>query len=406
MPRRNAKGSGSIRQRPSGIWEGRYSNGYHPITGKQNQKSIYGKTKAEVSKKLRLITSQIDKGTYSEPCHTLLSEWLETWMQEYCNGIKHSSVVSYQSLIRLYINPNIGHIQLSKLTPITVQKMYNTIYKGNDEEGIDGKSAKTIKNIHGVLHKALDQAVKLNYIPDNCTDKCDLPKLKKPEITPLENDEIIKLLSTIDNAEEFYIIHFALFTGIRIAEQLALTWEDIDFENDTIIISKQLAKPRKKDDPYIVSSTKNDKKRHIQPSRTVMDMLFIMREKQQDYGIFSPYEDFGNLVFCKVDGSNHSHGSLYKILQRNLKKAGLRTRRYHDLRHTYAVNALLAGDDPKTVSENLGHATVAFTLDTYDHVTKDRRNISAKKMDKFIADSGLSPQMFTHKGYLKGYLEQ
>lgn len=381
MAKRTPKGSGSIRLRSDGRWEARYTLGFDKLSGKQIQKSIYGKTKAEVSKKLRKILSDVDSGKYSEPSKMPLSEWLEEWINTYCNSIKESTKQTYRSTIKNHISNKIGRIKLCDLDATTVQKLYNGIIKS-------GTSNKTLKNIHGILHKALEQAIKIDYIDSNVADKVNLPKVNKPEIRPLESEEIIKLFNSIDNINDLHLIRFAIFTGMRMGEILALTWDDVDFNNSFIRVSKQLSMPRKLGDKYKVTTTKNSKTRYIKPSSAVFDILYLLKEEQLSLNIYAPYGEYGNLVFCKADGSNYTRQNIFFMFKKYLKMANIEGIRFHDLRHTYAVNALRAGDDPKTVSENLGHATVSFTLDVYAALTKNMQTESAKRMDKFLEKSG------------------
>ena len=120
---RSAKGSGTIRKRSDGRWEARYSLGFDPKTGKQVQKSIYGKTQKEVRQKLTAITTEIDNGTYTEPSKTKVSEWLETWLRDYIGNVKPATVKSYQDHVKLNIIPYIGTVQLAKLTTPMIQTM-------------------------------------------------------------------------------------------------------------------------------------------------------------------------------------------------------------------------------------------------------------------------------------------
>ena len=158
MSKKSANGNGSIRKKSKGRWEG-----FDPKTGKQIQKSIYGKTQQDVREKLTAITGEIDNGTYIEPSSQKVSEWLSEWLRDYIGNVKPSTVKSYQDHVRLNINPYIGDVELSKLTPAMIQRMYNNLME--DKE----LSPKTVKNIHGVLHRALDQAQMLGYIRINPT---------------------------------------------------------------------------------------------------------------------------------------------------------------------------------------------------------------------------------------------
>ena len=171
---KGAKGGGTIRQRPDGRWEARYTLGIDPGTGKQIQKSVYGKTQKEVRQKLTAITAEIDSGTYQEPCKMTVNEWLDIWLRDYQIGVKDSTAYLYERQAKLYLRPVLGSIPLETLKAHTIQRLYNSLSQEHD--GQLALSAKAIKNIHGVLHKALQQAVLLNYIRYNPTTACVLPK--------------------------------------------------------------------------------------------------------------------------------------------------------------------------------------------------------------------------------------
>ena len=156
---KNAKGGGTIRKRSDGRWEARYTLGIDPKTGKQIQKSVYGKTQKEVRQKLTAITAEIDDGTYQEPCRMTLNEWLDIWLRDYLTGVKPSTSYLYQRQAKLYIRPALGSVRLDRLEPHTIQRFYNSLHEERD--GKPPLSAKSIKNIHGILHKALQQAVLL-----------------------------------------------------------------------------------------------------------------------------------------------------------------------------------------------------------------------------------------------------
>ena len=153
-------------------------------TEKQIQKSVYGKTQKEVRQKLTAITAEIDNGTYQEPCKMTVNDWLDIWLKDYQIGVKDSTAYLYERQAKLYLRPALGNIPLETLKAHTVQRLYNSLSQEHD--GQLALSAKTIKNIHGVLHKALQQAVAVGYLRFNPADACKLPRVEHKEIKPLE----------------------------------------------------------------------------------------------------------------------------------------------------------------------------------------------------------------------------
>lgn len=391
--KKGANGAGSIRKitttrngKEYTYWQGRYTEGYDACTGKQIQRSITGKTQKEVAQKLRQITAEIDAKTYVAPCKLSVAEWMAVWAQDYLVGIKASTAYLYKRTIELYIEPHLGHIRLDTLNAHTVQHFYNELAKPSKPDAAP-LSAKSIKNIHGVLHKALQQAVLLNYIRYNPTTACVLPKIVKKEIHPLTDQQTAQLLNLLKGSKYEIPLTVDLFTGLREGELLGLIWDCVDFEKGTILVNKQLRRSQRKGGTYYFSPPKNNKSRTITPAPYVMKLLQAQKVQQARQRLMAgpAWEDSG-LVFTNEFGRYISYRAIFDSFKRIVKRIGLSDARIHDLRHTYAVNCIRAGDDIKTVQSNLGHATAAFTLDVYGHFTDDMRSVSAQRMEGFIAN--------------------
>lgn len=372
---RNAHGSGTIRQRPDGRWEARYVAGHDPGTGKPDRKSIYGSTQNEVRKQLSAITVAIDNGEYKEPSKLTTEDWLKIWITNYILNLKPLTLKSYNTQINNHIIPALGKDKLCKLAPHHIQKFYNSL---NDEY-----SAKTIKNIHGVLHKGLKQAVDLGYIKTNPTEACKLPKVVKTQITPMDKDIIPTFLEAIKGHQFEKIYTMDLFTGLRQSEAIGLTWDCVDFDAGTIFVYRQYQKLK---GGCQWATLKNGKTRLIKPANFVMDLLKAEKIKQAENRLRagSAWENAENFIFTNPLGTHIKHETLSKNYKKIVVMLGLPDLRFHDMRHTFAVISLQAGDDIKTVQENLGHHSAAFTMDTYAHVTDAMRKASSERMDFFI----------------------
>lgn len=379
MPRkkdtRNAQGSGSIRQRPDGRWEARYTVGRDPGTGKQIRKSVYGKTQAEVRKKLNAVTVAIDNGTYIEPSKLKVADWLGIWIDEYGLNLKPLTLKSYRTQINQHINPALGNVRLIALKPHHIQKFYNDLN--------NTFSPKTIKNIHGVLHKGLKKACELGYLQTNPADSCNLPKVIKSEIKPLDKSEIPAFLETIKGDPFEALFTVDIFTGMRQSEIIGLTWDCVNFGDSVIRLYRQWQRLK---GGCQFTNLKNGKPRIIKPAAFVMDILKTVKVRQAENRLLagSAWDNSYDFVFTNELGHPINHVTLLKHLKKIADKIDRPDLRFHDLRHTYAVISLQAGDDIKTVQENLGHYSAAFTLDTYAHVTDSMREESAKRMDSFI----------------------
>ena len=376
---KSAKGSGTIRKRADGRWEGRYSIGTDPKTGKQRQKSVYGKTQKEVRQKLSQITVEIDEGTYVEPTIMKVGTWLDIWLVQYTGNTKPATRSAYEEHVRVHLKPNIGEIRLTRLAPHMVQTMYNDFL--NEKQ----LSPKTVKNIHGVLHRALEQAKMVGYLRVNPLDAVILPRVEKKQVTTVTDDAMTAFLKAIQGSRYELVLFVTAFTGLRQGEVLGLTWDCVDFDKGTLLINKQHNKV-KGDTEYRFSSLKNEKTRVLTVASDVMDALKRQKKLQEGWASAAGelWDNSDNLVFTTELGRYINNKTLYMNFKRIMKQIGLQDARFHDLRHTYAVNSLRAGDDIKTVQENLGHATAGFTLSTYAHATPGMKQESAKRMEQYI----------------------
>ena len=376
MAKKRANGEGNIRKRDDGKgWEARY----YDDQGKRH--SVYGKTQGEVRKKLASALAEKQTDDDADESDLTIAQWLEIWQRDFLGNVKPGTAVSYEMQIRVHILPTLGEIKLTALKTPVVQRLYN-------QKLAQGLSPKSIKNIHGCLHRALDIAVRIGYLTKNPTSACILPTVRQAEIHPLDTPDLKKLLEAIHGNEYEALIMTAIFTGMRSGELLGLTWDCIDFDNGIIRVIKQLVQPRKKGRSYTFGTPKNGKGRTLTPAPFVIDVLREHKKAQalQRLAIGPAWDDggFPNLVFTHPDGSHLSQPTVWKALQRILEKAGLENHRFHDLRHTYVVNAFRAGDDVKTVQQNAGHYSAAFTLDRYAHVTETMRKESADRMQNFF----------------------
>ena len=388
---RGAQGGGSIRKRPDGRWEARYTTGFDPKTGRQIQRSIYGKTQKEVRQKLNQVTAEIDSGDYLEPSGMKLSDWLDSWMTDYSGDKKYSTMKHYRAACETHIKPRLGDVPLSKLNAVMVQKFYNSL--SHPEDGEKALSPKTVKNVHGILSKAMSQAVRNGLIKFNPCEGAVLPKVSKKEIRPLSNEQVKGLLELADSDEVYGILlKLIVLTGLREAEAMGLTWDCVDFEKGTILVNKQLQKRPKSAGGMVFSSLKNGKPRLLRPAPYVMQLLRQRQEQQRKQRLEAgeAWEEWhdaqvkGSLVFTTLTGSYLSPQTVYNHFKVMAAKLGVPNARVHDLRHTFAVLSLENGDDIKTVQGNLGHATAAFTLDVYGHVSDSMQKASAERMERFV----------------------
>lgn len=365
-------------------YEARYTEGFDPGTGKQIQRSISGKTQKEVAQKLKAALAALDSGTYIAPCKMTVGEWMDVWSKQYLGGVKDSTVAAYNATIRTHIKPGIGAIRLDALDTHLVQSFYNGLREPTKDR--DAVSPKTVKNVHGILHKALQQAVANGYIRFNPTNSCILPRVEKKELQPLDEAETKLFLDAVKGHRFELLFTFTLFSGLREGEALGLTWDRVDFMRGTILVSKQLQKEKKAGGEFRLVSLKNDKPRRITPAPWVMQLLRDRKLQQYEHKekAGAAWSNPMNLVFTNELGGNLIPQTVVRHFKEIVASIGRPDARFHDLRHSYAVASLRSGDDIKTVQGNLGHATAAFTLDVYGHVTNQMQEASAVRMEAYI----------------------
>lgn len=398
MPRkatRNAQGGGSLRKLKNGLWEARYTVGRDPGTGKQVQKSVYAKTQDEARKKLAQATTAIDEGTYIEPSKLTVGAWLDIWLDEYNKNVKPRTLNLYRGQCNHRIKPAIGAKKLSSLTPPDIQKFLNAQEKTTAT--MQALSPKSIKNLHGILRKALQQAVSIGYIKTNPATASKLPRIEKADIKPLDSEKISAFLKAVKGHKFELLYVIDLFTGMRQSEIIGLTWDCV--QEDSIYVYRQL---QRIDGEYQFTPLKNDKTRTITPAASIMAMLHEHKIKQEEQRklLGTVWSNEENFVFTNEVGRHLIFYTVYENFKRIVDGMGIPSTRFHDLRHSYAVAALQSGDDMKTLQENLGHHAAAFTLDVYGHVTDQMKLQSAARMDNFFKQvyEGQKPV----KGKLKG----
>lgn len=389
MPKRKAaNGTGTNRKKPDGSWEGRVSIGRNPGTGKYEYKYFYGKTQDEVRKKMTAFAAELDKGIFSEPSKLTVGQWLDVWHAEYLGGVKPATVSQYRTQIDQHLKPALGAVKLEKLTAPMVQNMYNTKKRQRDADPKAGLSAKSIRNLHGVLSEAMQRAVKLGFIRSNPCDGCELPRAAKHEIKPLSDAEAAAFLREIKGHKYERLFTVMLFSGMRQGEALGLRWSRVDLKAGTIRIDAQLQKERVKGGggSYKIVETKTGNSRTLTLAPFVVSVLREQKKAQAEQRLFfgSEWKNEMDLVFTHEDGSHLTAVTTYGCFKVIASRIGVESARLHDLRHTFATLSLQNGDDLKTVSEALGHTNIGTTANTYAHVTDKMRKESAARMENYI----------------------
>ena len=332
MPKKRANGEGSIRKRKDGRWEGRYTAGCDPATGKPIRKSVLAKTQSEAKEKLKQAIAEAEKLDMSRAKSYTLGAWIKLWYEVYAEPRLREKTKDYDlNYIDNHIIPELGNTPLEKLTTIQIQKFYNDLQKSGRIQRYThiklkdrGLSTRVVRGIHTLLNNCLEQAVAERLLLANPAKGCRLPKLEKREMKILPEDKIGPYLAEAERRGLLAAFYLELTTGLRRGELLALLWTDLDVENMTISVSKQVN--RINGEPLVSQpKTPNSIRKLAIPQRAVE--LLVEEHSKHPH---SPY-----LFVSPKTGTMFDPDSFRHTHEKILKAIGAEHIRFHDLRHPY-----------------------------------------------------------------------
>jgi integrase len=355
------------------IFMGRDGNGKrrylnHTVKGKKKVAETY------LSKTLTAIGA----GTFIEPSSLTVDEYLNKWLESAVRPrVSQRTADGYASLLKRYIREPLGYKQLDKLQALDIQKAYADMQKRN-------LSARVVRHTHSALHNALKQAVKWEILIRNPSDLVELPKVPHKERRVLSPDEAARFIRAADEMPHGLIFEFAIVSGMRPEEYMALQWSDVDFERGTAQVKRAIVR-HKKSWSFEEPKTPRSRRTILLPA-PLLHKLASHKKKQAEVRLKlgAAWQAF-DLVFCSEQGMPHSIPNLtYRYFRPILEKAKLARIRLYDLRHTCATLLMIAEENPKVVSERLGHSTIVLTLDTYSHVLPTMQQKAAAKLEDML----------------------
>lgn len=379
MARKRKNGTGTVRQRKDGRWEGRAVVGYDdkglPLT-----KNVLAKTKHECQEKLSKLLEEVG-GARSEKIRADMpfGEWMDFWYQNYIKpGLRPTTQSTYESSIYLHIIPQLGKVPLCQLTQKDLQQFYAYLKKEGrlvrTELYGTGLSDRMVRMCHAKCRAALDQAVQENLIRTNPAAGCKLPPRRGREMQVLSPGELRRFLLQAKADGSFELFLLDLCTGLRRGELMALQWSDLDLDAGTLTVSKQVYAVNGKMQLNVPKTRASVRKLVLPPA--VVEVFREYQKTADSRWLFpSPVKEDAPLT--PGEAARRLHGIL--------ERAGCKQVRFHDLRHTFATMALGSGMDVKTLSSMLGHVSAATTLDIYTHITNPMRSEAAAKIDQRIA---------------------
>lgn len=370
---------GHIRPQGKETWSVIIDLGRDPETGKRRQKwhTVKG-SKRTAQRYLADLISQLNKQEYVEPVKITVADYLRRWLRDYAKiSVRTRTYESYSEVVNKHLVSEIGHLELAKLQPLHLQKLYA-------DKLSTGLSARTVRYIHAILHRALGQAVRWQILHRSVADAVELPRVERKEMQTLDLEGVAKLLNAAAEDRLYALYLMAVTTGMRQGELLGLRWQDVDLATGTVMIRQTL---QWLDDGPVFQEPKTPKSRRVvQISAEVISALGRHKEYQAKEKEFfqDEYRDLDLVFSQRKGGPINKNNLLNRSFKPLLKRAGLPAIRFHDLRHTSATLALGAGIHPKIVQERLGHATIAMTLDTYSHVMPTLQKEAAQALEDLI----------------------
>jgi integrase len=361
-------------KRADGRWHGRLT------ISDGKRKHIYGKTRQEVARRMVEIQHEIDSGLPILDERQTVGQFLDTWIEVAKLQIRGSSWRRYSDYVRVHLVPGLGRIPLAKLTAQHIQLFYARKLS-------DGLSSTTVHHLHGLLHRALKDALRMGLIQRNVTEMLRSPRRTTREMMPLTQEQAARFLDVVkgNRFEALYVL--ALTTGMREGELLGLRWQDVDLENATCSVRMNVQEAER---GFVLAETKTAySRRSITLSKLGVAALrrHKMRQEEERAALGAAWRTSIDLIFPNTLGGLMIPDNLVK---RSFKPLIVKAEfdpemRFHDLRHTAATLLLSRGVNVKVVSEMLGHADISITLRIYAHVIPNMQQVAADVVDSMFA---------------------
>ena len=379
---KRGNGEGSVCRRPDGRWQGSITIG-RDDRGRLIRKYFYGKTRKETSEKLnRAIEELRDNRFINKSDNPTVEQWCHEWLWSYKrNSVKQKTFDQYETILRTHIIPDIGDIRLADLKTMHIQRIINKMHDS-------GLSHRTIEVMKIVMHAALKQAQRNKLVSENVCENVVLPRKQPKHIRVLNEDEPTKLIAAFKDNYIGRGLLFALYTGMRRGEVLALKWSDYDKNEKTISITKALSRVRtyNKDGNktmLTVTTPKTDTSiRTVPLIDKAVELLAEHKRKQERYmELVGDYYTDNDLIFSSSRGDYLDPGNFNRKLNKTVKKIGIAQISPHALRHSFATRGLEAEVSLKAMQELLGHSSITVTGDIYTHILKEQKRKEISKLN-------------------------
>lgn len=371
-----ARKLGQIIARGQNTWLVRIYQGRDPKTGtrKYLNQTIHGPFR-EAQRFLNLKLQQRDLNRTPRAAAITLNQFLDEWLATSAKPrLRARTFHDYESLLRLYIRPALGTRLIGTIGQMDMQGLYAEMFAR-------GLSARTIEYTNAVLESAFRQAVRWRMLADDPCAGVDLPRVKRKEMEALSVEECRRFLSVAEESEWYALFALALTTGMRPSEYLALRWSDIDWKRGAVSVSRTI---QVSGSAWAFDDTKRKRSRRVVKLQSfVLGAIHALREKQGAEGEGNCFPA-NELIFVNGTGMPLRQRVVKREFRRLLAKAEIRSVRLYDLRHTAATLGIAAGVSVKVISDQLGHASISFTLERYSHVLPSIQDEAAAKVERLL----------------------
>lgn len=374
--------AGYIRQRGKGKWLVRIFMG-RDVTGKRRylNNTIHGKKKDAIAFVSKTLT-QISTGTFVEPSALTIDEYLDKWLEAAARPrLSERTFADYSEVLNRYVRPKLGNKRLSQLQPLEIQELYSEMQERE-------LSAGTVRGTHVILSSALKQAVRWRMLLVNPGQSVELPKRTRREMKALSPGEAIAFLEAAKEDPHGLVFAFGLVTGMRPEEYLALQWKDIDLQQGTATVQRTLCWRRRKGGGWYFGEPKTSQSRRTIPvPASIIKALGHHKARQAETRLKKGkvYQALDLVFATSTGGPLHSENLATRNFRAIRDRAKLcSSLTPYSLRHTCATLLLLRGENPKVVSERLGHSSIVLTLDTYSHVLPSMQQAASDKLEDML----------------------
>ncbi len=371
--------AGQLISRGPHTWLVRVPLGRAPETGTReyHNKTIRGSFR-EAQNYLNTKLQERHIGRLPRAAAISLNQYLDQWLATSAKPrLRPKTYIDYHTMLRLYIRPALGTKPLGAINQFDIQSVYAQMLE-------KGLSPRTVGYANAVLQSAFRQAVRWKMLADDPCVGVDLPPLKPREMDALSVEECRRFLTVAKESKRFALFALALTTGMRPSEYLALKWSDIDWRRGTASVSRTIQTTGR---GWTFDDTKRRRSRRIVKLQTFVQAALEILCHEQLTGNGSGYTLEHSLIFRSDDGMPLKQKSVKREFRKLLAAAGIRPIRLYSLRHTASTLAVAAGVSVKVISEQLGHASISFTLERYSHILPSIQDEAAARVERMLMES-------------------